>query len=161
MVNLVPKYYINDPDTEVLLPNGRLLRDGMKVLIESANMRVDIDLDLKPWEYHRALQRNRWGTLSNIEWITGADGETVARFAVTYDDGSQMLDTWNVSYAWYVKKDTIDLRENHRYHKIRKLVTEGMDDAISAMNADDPYDCKMDHLTSRTDEITRQILDLL
>lgn len=162
MVNMVPKYYLMDPDTEKLLPNGKALQDGMKVLIESANMRVDIDRDLKPWEMDRALKRNRWAIISEVMQTTWDKNNAVV-FVATYEDGTQSKEVWNDSYAWLVKKDTIPSgdQEEKREKVQLYLMATIMDTMQMMMSEEMSEDEKNTQLTDIVEKATDNILDIL
>ncbi|AVD99498.1 hypothetical protein SEA_BING_76 [Streptomyces phage Bing] len=163
MVNLVPKYYINDPETEALLPSGAHLADGMRVLLQSSNLKVDIDRKLENWEMHRALQRNRWAVISDVK-VSTEGGNEIVSFVATYDDGSQLKDTWSTSYAWYVKKDTFpsdDPQEEKREKVQLYLMATIMDTMQMMMSEGLTEDEKTTQLTEIVDKATAQILDVL
>lgn len=162
MVSMVPKYYMMDPDTEKLLSNGKLLRDGMKVLIESSNMRVDIDRKLQPWEMDRALKRNRWATISDVTWTTWTRDNAVI-FIATYEDGSQSKETWGDSYAWLVKKDTIPSEDQEeKREKVQMYLMATIMDTMQMMMSEGLSDDeKTTQLADIVEKGASKILDLL
>lgn len=161
MVNMVPKYYMMDPDTEKLLSNGTLLRNGMKVLTESPDFRVNIDKDLQPWEMARALKRNRWAMISDIVWERKHGGDMVI-FIATYEDGSQTKEEWSIDCAWLIKKSSIPDQDETRLEKVAKLVAAAMIDGTRTLYSEDLNDDeKASQLTETIEKSARQILDIL
>jgi hypothetical protein len=157
-IKFTPKFYTMDPQTEILIPDGEFLRDGMKVLVESSTPRVDVSKPMRDWEMERALENNQWCTVS---YVKVDHYNNVVHFVGTYEDGTQKKRSYAISYAWLVKKDSVDLSENPRYQKVLGLVCQAMGEALTAERSSDPNGCKIDHVTSRADEITREILDVL
>jgi len=103
----VSKFFQMDPKTEDLLSNGSMLKEGMVVMIEDDFGRVDVERDTKVERYDlaRALENNRWCTVSEIE--THSQNYDIISFVATYEDGTKKKRTFNKSYAWYVKLDSI------------------------------------------------------
>lgn len=160
---MVPKYYTNDPETERLLADGSLLRNGMEILTESSHMRVDIDKnDLKPWEMDRALKRNRWFTISDVSWGV-KDNVDIVAFTATYPDGSQIRESWAVSYSWYVKKASESdipgiLKRALVTQKVAETLGEGMRILVNSEKSDD---AKAQMVSELVEATVSELLDLL
>jgi len=103
----VPMHYQMDPTTDDLLANGRLLRNGMVVLVEDSIIRQDVRrLDVEevsPYDLERALEANRWATVTEIEFRY----DDLVKFVAVYEDGSKKIRRYNVSYGWLVKLDSL------------------------------------------------------
>lgn len=117
IAQLVPQFFVMDPSTEDLLPNGDHLVDGMIVLIEDHMARSNlrrlengnpITGEMDSYEGNRALECNRWCTVTNLELhpYRGDMGRLVSFIAV-YEDGTKRKRTYNRDYAWFVKLDSI------------------------------------------------------
>jgi len=102
MSNFIQKFYEMDPKTEELLFDATYLRNGMKVLIESPDLRANPRMGLAGSELDRARTANRWCTVSFLK----VGGEFVD-FIATYDDGIKRKRTYPVGCAWIVKKDSL------------------------------------------------------
>lgn len=96
---LVSKWYEMDPETEDVLYNGGDLQEGMVVLLENPEMRVDIWEAETDEEWFRALRTNRWMMVSRIEVI----GSYVRLFA-EYEDGMKSKLEFPIREAWLVKR---------------------------------------------------------
>lgn len=116
----VDKFYQMDPAFEDLLPDGTFLKDGMVVLIEDSLSRVEMDRainDDRGYDMSRARENNRWCTVSHVQFrshpqIDYESGRSIGlnhlvSFVATYGDGTKTKRTYNVSYSWIVKKDSI------------------------------------------------------
>jgi hypothetical protein len=117
-----------NPETEVLVPNPRDLMPGMVVLIEDINERAVIKDKMADWEEYRALERNRWCSISDV-----AINEDFIVFTGTYEDDTQRRRTAHVSKAWLVKKDSIDesLKQYvNRRRNVFELIREALKDAL-------------------------------
>jgi hypothetical protein len=104
--DLVSRYYEMDPETEDVLHNGTLVIDGMKVLIEAVDLKVDIAEDMTEFANHTARKTNRWATVTESKIVDYKDGPHLA-FVGVYDDGVKRKISYPVDYAWFVKKDSI------------------------------------------------------
>jgi hypothetical protein len=154
----VPKFYRMNPETDDLLPNGRHLANGMRVLIAASSLRMNIDAELSDWQEDRALENNRWCTVGALE----DDGEIV-RFIGVYDDGSKMMRVQRTNFAWYVKKDSIREAvnlEDERYLKTRQLVSEAMSFGAEITLSDIPDGDRIVKLNLELDVFTKKILGL-
>lgn len=105
----VEKYYIMNPETEALIPNGRGLKNGMVVLIEDAEMRIDLSrANLNASDLFRAVQYNRWCEVSNITVEDHGPGKmSVVTFVGTYEDGTQHKRWAGLNKGWLAKKHTL------------------------------------------------------
>jgi hypothetical protein len=159
--DLVPKFYAMDPDVEDLLPGSNHLANGMKVLIEPNNLRAS-EADMQyDWGIERALERNRWCTVTHLFWN---EPNQTYEFIAVYDDGTKRVRLCHRNQTWLVKLASVHaamVEESERYSQVYAFVTEAMKDTISAWKAVDHYDLRSDHLATRAEEITRKILGLL
>lgn len=102
------KFYQMDPNTEDMIPNGRYLVKGMKVLTANPDNKIDLkkfinmSFDIDDRSMHVAQTSNRWCTVSNIGFI----GDVVS-FIGTYEDGTKMARQAYVIEPWYVKSETM------------------------------------------------------
>lgn len=101
-----PKYYTMDPETEDLLSDGTLLKNGMVVLIENDENRTTIQAELGESNSARAFRWNRWSTVSNVAVI-----DSYVSFIAVYTDGTKRKLAAGVDDAWYVKLDSIPSRK--------------------------------------------------
>lgn len=106
------KYFVMDPDTDTMIPNGWCLEEGMVVLADSHVFRVELtdskfQDDHDPHSRLKVLKYNRWCMVTNLETYTHSDGTEHTSFIGVYGDGDQR--SWDLSMraAWYVKKDSI------------------------------------------------------
>jgi hypothetical protein len=157
---LTPKFYTMDPQTETVIPDGEFLRDGMRVLVESSSMRVDVSKPMRDWEMERALENNQWCTVSYVK----VDRlNNVVHFVGTYGDGTQKKRSYGSSYAWLVKKDSIRSEDQEEKREKVQLclmatITDTMQMAFSEELSDDE---KTSQLSEIVEKATDQILDLL
>jgi hypothetical protein len=132
----VPKYYNMDPETEDILPNGRHLVDGMKVLIENVEERFRPENATKDFEIARLLERNRWAVVSGFEYSAG---HHVISFIATYEDGTKMQRRTSAIHAWLVKLDSFpdvvlaEEKEAQKYNSVLELVKGAMMEQEQAM----------------------------
>lgn len=104
----VPKYFVMDPDTHIILSNGRKLRNGMVVLIEDPDKRERPDAEeLRDWEKDRLLVNNRWATVTEVS----TDDHTV-RFIALYEDGTRRQRALGIHLAWLVKRDSLETAQS-------------------------------------------------
>lgn len=107
--DFVPVPFRMDPETMTLLP-GSKLREGMRVLVESAFTREP--LTEEQWESahylakQRSIESNRWCTVKDLE--RDSRSYDIIRFTGVYDDGHEASRTYNQSFRWYVMKDSMD-----------------------------------------------------
>jgi hypothetical protein len=105
----VPKYFEMDPKTDILLSSGNCLQDGMVVLLESNENRIDLDAyaDLlrngSAKVLEECLRWNRWMTIS----MCHVTNNGVVDFIATYEDRTQKKIRVDCIRAWYVKIDSI------------------------------------------------------
>jgi hypothetical protein len=114
---LESKGYIMDPrDTDLI--RGRELEDGMIVLLEDSLMREEPtcteDADHKCGSRcYRAFKTSRWCKISKLEKNRNYGGDSrLVSFVGEYADGSKSSHTYNVSYFWYVKLDSIPKKDD-------------------------------------------------
>jgi hypothetical protein len=150
--SLMPKYYRMNPKFEEVLPSGSHLSNGMTVLIENPDNRTTINDfdDLSDWLKDRALESNRWCTISNLHEVNGG---TSIRFVATYEDGCQRIRTLAASHAWIVKRNT-SARSAEKYAQVYGVVS-GVIRKTMGDDASDPVSARM----VMADRATREILD--
>jgi hypothetical protein len=135
--NLVPKYYTMDQKTEDLVPNGKHLANGMKVLIANPDFRErpeelgnESRRTPSDWLKDKILMRNRWCTVTHVEI---ASHTNTVQFVGVYDDGTKRQWVMGVGHAWLVKKDSIpdpvlaEEKEAERYNSIYRIVEDALD----------------------------------
>jgi hypothetical protein len=115
-VQWVDKYYVMDPETDDLISNADMLRNGMVVLIDNQNMRVDLDSRSEDVAYHARI-KNRWCKIEDLT-IYGYDEHV--RFTGVYFDGIKAQRSASTRDAWLVKKDSIPDEDD--YNSDEKLV---------------------------------------
>ncbi len=111
-MNTIPFGYVTrsfamNPDTDDLL-FGNELTEGMVVLVEDHLFYEDpLILNKKnPSEYavSRLNEKQRW---CRIERFANGTERDLVSFVGVYADGTKRVRTYNKSYAWFVKKDSI------------------------------------------------------
>lgn len=161
MNDFEPKFYLMDSKTEDLLPDGFQLLDGMKVMIEGSNFRVDVSRKMNDWQRDRALMNNRWCTVRDL--VVLGNPESV-RFTAVYDDGSKMIRQEYVGTAWFVKKNSMFVNDIERlpkqHEEVLELVKQAMGRSIKVNLLDLSKAKKAEALTSNALETTRKIMDL-
>jgi hypothetical protein len=95
---MVDKWYEMDPEVETLLYDGTELVEGMIVLIETSNKKVDVRLELSDEELYYAHRWNRWMMISRIKIVDG-----IVWFLAEYEDGTQAKLSTSVNHAWLSK----------------------------------------------------------
>lgn len=95
---MVDKWYEMDPDTEDLLYDGGELMDGMFVLLENPEMRVDVREELTDEELFRARRTNRWMQISRVK-VT----DKHVSFMAEFEDGVKSKLEFPVDESWIVK----------------------------------------------------------
>lgn len=155
----VPKFYRMNPKTDDLIPNGKYLMNGMRVLVDSSKQRMNRDSELSDWQEDRALEVNRWCTVGALEMI----GDSV-RFIGVYDDGSKRMRSYTVDQAWLVKIDSVRESANihtEKFSKVRRLVSDavmfGAEEEISIRTVGG----SSEELNRGIDELTKKLLGLL
>jgi hypothetical protein len=113
----VSKFYQMNPETDQLVTSGYGLLGGMVVLLESESVRENTKwMDTSEHVMDRALEANRWCTVSEISfhdtYVYPEGGHRykigqVVQFVATYEDGTQRVRKYGVTYAWLVKKNSI------------------------------------------------------
>lgn len=106
-----------DPrDTDLI--RGRDLQNGMIVLLEDSTMRdeptcPDNGTHKCGARCLRAFRVSRWCKVTDLEKRTRVAGElALLSFIGEYADGSKASHTYNVSYFWYVKIDSIPKKDD-------------------------------------------------
>lgn len=102
MTDFVKKYYEMDPETEDVLFDSSYLRNEMRVLIESPDLRGIPGENLDDWALDEIRLLNRWCEVSFLKF----DGDYV-HFIAIYDDGIKRKRTYPIPCAWIVKKNSI------------------------------------------------------
>lgn len=120
----VPKFYAMDSKTDDLLPYGTQLENGMIVLIDSSKQRVDTSREMEPWEEERALECNRWATITDLEVINSGCS---IRFIAVYEDGSKRKREHAINVSWLVKLHSFpEVERADRYSKIYPVVLSSL-----------------------------------
>lgn len=143
MTQFVPKWFEMDPKTDDLIRSGRFLEDGMVVLLEVPDYRLDLEESggaverrTNPAMVAQALKWNRWVTVSD----PGYAGDELCAFVGVYADGTKKSIEVPDRLAWYVKKKSMpptadeiddagkkDLQERGiPVERLATSVTEGM-----------------------------------
>lgn len=130
MQYLVPKFYRMNPEIEDVVINGGGLANGMKILIDSSDKRVNLAAKspLEEWEIDRALEVNQWCTVSQLKII-----ENDVRFLALYEDGTKRVRWVSIRDSWIVKIDSLpdpvldEEKEAQRYNNVLGLVKEAFD----------------------------------
>lgn len=157
IVNIVPKFRQMDPETEDLLPGGNYLANGMRVLFANPDERGRPE-DLEDWARDRALERNRWCTVTNLK----IKGHSV-KFVAVYDDGTKRVRSTAIQDSWLVKKDSIEESQNLAAglrNKVYEIVEEAMIAAAGGASGEGTPDEKAARAQDKADEATARILDL-
>ena len=112
----VSKFYEMDPQFEDLLANGKDLKDGMIILLEDSMFRGDPD-STSPYEQEKVREINRWCTVSQVNIQRRFDTDELGRviqeasplvsFVATYGDGVKKKRSYDSSYAWIVKLESM------------------------------------------------------
>lgn len=124
--DFVGDVYFMNTETEDLLSNGRKLRNGMVVLIESAFERMGISPTMLSVDYDKALRNNRWCAVQDLEVVGGR-----ITFIGEYEDGSKYKRVMPLDMAWYVKIDSIP-RPKHFdevLHLVKSAILDESDEA--------------------------------
>lgn len=155
----VPKFYQMDPRTEELIPDGRILSDGMVILLADPNHRGRPEkMSAADWELDRVMERNRWCTISNVS-IRG----NLLTFVATYEDGTKRKRSESTDTPWLVHKDSIEHsidRASERFKKICDLVDNAMLGAVAIKESDVGDGAKIFEKASMVEGTARQIIDL-
>jgi hypothetical protein len=154
VLKFVPKYYRMNPKTDELIPNGSGLKNGMRVLIEEPNKRVNTDEDLDNWEEDRALESNRWCTVEALQV-----DPTGVSFVGVYDDGTKRSRRCAGSHAWLVRKDSIP-GENAKTEQLNTIIVSAMAAAININNSDRSTKSKELELGKKVVEAVKKIQEL-
>ncbi len=103
----VDRFYEMDPEFDDILFSGAEVREGMVVLLEDCLLRADLSRD-DIYNADRARECNRWCTVERVEVKPRPDcSSALLRFLARYGDGTKRLRSYDISYAWIVKKDSI------------------------------------------------------
>lgn len=101
--HLMPKYFVMDPDTDDLLPDGKALRNGMEVLIADEQYRREVSANMGENQEYEARIANRWCKVTNLSY-----DDKCSRFVGVYEDGTKFLRVYGKNtQSWYVKKNTL------------------------------------------------------
>ncbi len=109
---MVDKWYEMDPELEDVLYDSSELRNGMFVLPESAEMRIDVRGPMTPSQLWLARRRNRWAFITRLEHSV-----TIGQvnFLAEFEDGTKAKVEYDKSVSWLVKLD-------HRHVGVAKVV---------------------------------------
>jgi len=105
--DMVGKYFTMNPETDDLLLTSYALRPGMEVLVESSNLRGDVNKYEDEMVMDRLLQYNRWCVIEDVR-ITKDD---CVNFIGKYEDDTKRSFTLGASHSWFVKKESINKNE--------------------------------------------------
>lgn len=97
---MVDKWYEMDPEVEELIYDGTELVEGMVILIESPEMRVDVREVLTDEQLFRARRTNRWMMISRI--MLSPD-RTHVTFLAEFEDGVKSKLDFEVRESWLCK----------------------------------------------------------
>lgn len=113
--DFVPLDFQMDPETDDLIRGSRL-RNGMVVLVESLTSREDPsshiahemndELECESYRCTRVLESSRWCVVTELLRSDHGYGGLTS-FIALYADGTKRLRTYNESYAWFVRLDTM------------------------------------------------------
>src|SRR5690348_203673 len=103
----VDRFYEMKPGFEDLR-FGTDLRNGMIVLLADHLLRGDPErMNENGYEAQRVKTVNAWCTVSELNVIPRF-GSPLIRFVGLYADGVKRIRTYDASYAWIVKLDSIE-----------------------------------------------------
>lgn len=95
-----------DPDEDVFLPSGDYLRPGMRIIYGGEILgRVELRPLMDRWDWDRARKSNTWVTLLGVE--RSRNHSEIMKLHVKFDDGEETNWTYNESFAWTAKRDSI------------------------------------------------------
>lgn len=103
MNELVERFYVMNPETEDVLPTGEQLRNGMIVLIESAESKAGLEYAIEPVKLANARKTNRWCEVSELRIWPNSQ----ITFIGIYADGVKCQRTAPVRDAWLVTIDSV------------------------------------------------------
>lgn len=163
-ISFVVKYFEMNRETDDLLANGRSLQNGMKVLVENDNYRVNPDKISGPSAMSEALRWNRWMVVSSLEFNKL---ENTVNFVGTYEDGTKKQYICDLSTAWFVKKDSVpkqielpasgDIQEGTLEARIFEVVKAAMLKQDSALYHGAPFDI-LEAAKALTKQISRLVV---
>lgn len=112
--NYTPMHYDMNPQTEDLISSGDKLENGMVVLLESSLVKESLSALGRPglgseYALNRLKENNRWCEVTELQ-VTPRYGETnspLISFVAVYADGTKRKRSYDASYAWFVKKDSL------------------------------------------------------
>lgn len=123
--DFVSRYYVMDPEVEDILPSGKLLMDGMCVLIEGSVSKTDIAENMREELVNKALINNRWCRVTDI---TYEDQDRKVVFVGEYADRSRIQRRMPLNFAWLVKKDSYPILSEAM--RRRKLLVDIMEKVV-------------------------------
>jgi hypothetical protein len=146
---LVVENYKMDPETEILLESGELLRNGMNVLIaETPESREYSDGPIEDDDAD-ALRYRRWCTVSKVQWLNGRyEPYSTVEFYADYGNDEVVRRVEKVYFKWLVKINSTP--EYKRQKELFDLVRS----ALVVM----PYDNNDADNLAR--DVTKKITDL-
>lgn len=114
---LVDKYYEMNPETEIRINQGNLLKDGMVVL--HADPAYRCDTEDRP-HFDAAQVSNRWAKISDVTKHNHKYQSTYITFIAEYEDGSRRSRMADIQEPWLVKIDSTP--EYRQQRKVLDLV---------------------------------------
>lgn len=151
--SLVPKFYVMDPKTEDLL-RGSALANGMVVLREGPEDRVRLNDLTEDYKMVRALENNRWCTVSEVRRDKNAS--QLIHFTGVYEDGTKRSRSCNENSGWFVEIASIAASASlatERYNVIESALGDYVVMREDAMNNAE--------LTEAAESTIKKILDQL
>lgn len=100
---LTPQYYRMNPAEECVIPSGKLLTEGMVVLLENPSLKADIVKALTDDEaaWHANIQ-NRWCRVTHLD-----TSSSFTVFVGVYADNWQATRVIVTGHSWIVKIDSM------------------------------------------------------
>lgn len=103
-----------NPETDDLI-RGRELKEGMVVLIEDSSVREDIshhtgetDHKCDAHKCRRIKETSRWCRVTSLDIRKRMeDRSPLVSFIAVYSDGTKRLRTYNQSFGWFVKLNSM------------------------------------------------------
>ena len=115
-----------DPETEELIPNGTMLKEGMEIISYHRDLLVDIrsiNSEKHEEEFVELLVNNRWCTIEKLK----IEGDEV-KFVAIYADGPRILRQVHIGYPWIAKKSfaTPPKSDSVKYEAVLAKVLDAM-----------------------------------
>ncbi|AWN06177.1 hypothetical protein SEA_MIEK_76 [Streptomyces phage Miek] len=132
--DVVDKFYAHDPDIEDYVPDCTHLSNGLVVLLGDPDRRASAKDMKQDWGWDRALERNRWCTVTELTWSTGG---AMVNFVGVYGDGTKRKRSFLKDEPWLIKLDSIpnaEVESSKRYQDTCKKI-------LAALEKVDEYTC--------------------